>query len=148
MTLDSQAKGKRAERAVAQYFTRRGWPEARRVVRTADRYAPDEGDVRLPGVTIEVKHYARPLTDAEVDTFMFKLCTQQRRADDVALLIERRQGVADPGRWWTHMNAGELAWLYGAPPWVRVTGSAIRLPLCDVVDLLIENGYAGRSCGG
>lgn len=126
--IDSQAKGKRAERAVVSWLQANGFPEARRVIRTADARNADEGDVRIDGVTIEVKHYRGGLTESEVDRFMKKLAIQ-KRPGDVGLLVERRDRVSDVGSWWAWFMSGDIH----AFPSPNVLA---RVRLCDAVLLI------------
>lgn len=97
--VHSQAKGKRAELAVAQALTRSGLP-SRRHVRTGDRFEHDEGDLRLTvaPVTIEVKDWAKGYSRGQVAELLDKL-SRQARPGDLGLLVCKRTGVADPYGW-------------------------------------------------
>ncbi|HJT02278.1 MAG TPA: hypothetical protein VJ757_01420 [Pseudonocardiaceae bacterium] len=110
MTINSQAKGKRAERDLVAYLKSAGWPDARRHVRTGDRFTADEGDIRLEGprgvgtVVLEVKHHAGGLNVGQVVVFLSKLWSAQCRPGELGILVERRERVTDPGEWWAHMT--------------------------------------------
>lgn len=97
--VNSQAKGKRAELAVAQALTRSGLP-SRRHVRTGDRFEHDEGDLRLTvaPVTIEVKDWAKGYSRNQVAELLSKL-ERQKRPGDLGLLVCKRTGHADPYEW-------------------------------------------------
>lgn len=108
MTINSQAKGKRAERDLANWFKVNGFPDAARAVKTGDQFTMDAGDLILEHgifrLCVEVKHHAGGLTQGQVSQFGTKLMnqvTQSRSAFGV--LIERRDRVADPGQWWAHV---------------------------------------------
>jgi hypothetical protein len=107
--VDSQAKGKRAERDVCAYLTRQGLP-ARRHVRTGTRDVHDEGDIRLDDapVTIEVKSWgtSQTMTVGAARTLVEKL-DRQRRPDDLGWLVQKANGHADPGVWWCWMSQSD-----------------------------------------
>jgi hypothetical protein len=100
--VDSQAKGKAAERAVCSYLTQQGLA-ARRHVRTGDKDRPDEGDIRLDTapVTIEVKSWgtANPVTVGAARTLIEKL-GRQKRPGDLGWLVVKANGHANPAVWW------------------------------------------------
>lgn len=112
--VDSQAKGKRAERALVLWLKEHGWPDARRFVQTGNGRDADQGDIRLEGargagtVVVEVKHYAGGLTDGMVQQFLTKLAGTQLRRGELGLLVERRNGHADPGGWWCWLDVRTL----------------------------------------
>lgn len=112
----SQDKGKRAERDLANWFKAHGYPDASRAVKTGDRFAHDGGDLILEydgfRLVCEVKHHAGGLTELQVAQFGAKLTEQVRvsRAN-MGVLIERRDRQPDPGRWWAHLTAMDLALL-------------------------------------
>lgn len=154
--INSQAKGKRAERDLVNYLKLGGWPSARRVVRTGDLYAPDEGDVRLDNngrvVVFEVKHYAGGLTAGQVEAFLGKLQTTQCRPGELGILVERRERVSGPEEWW-----GWIAWmtfrrLLGVDPKYFPTGTEpVRMRLgglmCLVTGFLLGADQARRHAG-
>jgi hypothetical protein len=101
--FDSQAKGKRAERDVADYLTSCGLA-ARRHVRTGTATVHDEGDIRIPGITFEVKHWDGGLTYGTVNTLLRKL-ELQRGDGQLGVLVERVDSIA------AHRAAEWNAWL-------------------------------------
>ncbi len=152
MTLNSQAKGKRAERDLANWFKVNGYPRASRAVKTGTRFEPDAGDLILEHLefrmVVEVKDHASPLTEGEIDKFGRKLVIQTIQfvpVADIGILVEKRTRVADPGRWWVHMPGYVYAVLaeLGQTPsrfaWLR----PIRTTVDDFVDRLRQAGLAG-----
>lgn len=100
-------KGKRAERAVAQYFRDNGMPSAERFVRTGwrtpSRELPDSGDILVPSVACQVKDYTGtgPLKGKQLVDFMFEVQQQALMSKAaIPLLIEKHKGHASPGEWW------------------------------------------------
>lgn len=107
--IDSQAKGKRAERDLANWWKIHGFPDAHRAVVTGDRDTPDGGDLVLVNgdfrLVIEVKHHAGGLTDGQVAEYGAKLLRQVAQSKGtMGILVERRDRVADPGCWWVHVD--------------------------------------------
>ena len=157
LMVNSGAKGKRGERDVVRYLAANGWPSARREVRTGDLRTADEGDIVLTGLTVEVKFYDGGLTEGSVTTYLRKLSQVQKRPGDIGLLIERRQRVAEPGRWWCHATPEDAARLLtgcrlghaeGGPCVCSLDradcdGSvAVRMPLSVAVERLNTGGWA------
>jgi Holliday junction resolvase-like predicted endonuclease len=156
MTINSQAKGKRAELAVANWFKVNGYPDAGRAVKTGTTYTHDGGDLILEHgdfrLCVEVKHRAGGLSDSEVLQFGRKLQQQiVMSKSDMGILVERRDRVGDPGRWWVHMHSSALATL---EVWALRNGSAglvfgavadfrpVRLQLDYLATLLQKVGLA------
>lgn len=145
----ARAKGIRAERQLGEYL-RQWWPDAERSVvtgaRSGDHVRPDPGDITgVPGLTFQLKYVAH-LTDREVDAAMDEAEDQAVTAgSDFAILVQRRQGKADPGRWWAWMPLGDLCHL-AAPQCdngLRDDGVRVmtRLLVGDLVSLLVDAGY-------
>jgi hypothetical protein len=108
MSINSQAKGKRAERDVANWFKVNGFPDAARAVKTGDQFTKDAGDLILEHgifrLCVEVKHHAGGLTQGQVAEFGKKLMDQVKQSRAIlGVLIERRDRVADAGQWWAHV---------------------------------------------
>lgn len=106
--INSQAKGKRAERTLATWWRDRGFPDAARYVKTGDRFTVDGGDLVLVHgdfrLVIEVKHHAGGLTDGQLAEYGAKLVRQVQQSNGtMGILVERRDRVADAGRWWVHL---------------------------------------------
>lgn len=114
--INSQAKGKRAERQLANWWKTHGFPDAHRAVVTGDQFAPDGGDLVLEHgafrLVIEVKHHAGGLTDGQVTEYGTKLVRQTAQSKGtIGILVERRDRVADPARWWVHLSPYDFAYL-------------------------------------
>lgn len=143
--VNSQAKGKAAELAVANYLTRCGLP-ARRHVRTGTRDVADEGDIRLDTapVTIEVKNHAQPFSVKTLTTLLIKLQTQ-RRPGDLALLVVKKAGTADPGGWDCWVGGIDASRLLSSEPEGTTNGvfvcHPVKFVLADVVRLLTLGGW-------
>lgn len=145
--VNSQAKGKRAERDVARALTRSGLP-SRRHVRTGDVYEHDEGDLRLTvaPVTIEVKDWAKGYSRNQVAELLSKL-ERQKREGDLGLLVCKRTAVADPYGWDCWVTAQDAARLltYGigdqmfwnTPPFEHPVGFVFG----DVIRALVSGGW-------
>jgi hypothetical protein len=104
--VNSRAKGIRAEQAVARYFQAAGCIEARRLVaagwRNGATSAPDLGDVAVDGLAVQVKNLAKPLVGKALSDVWADTMAQAAagRDDRRPILIEKRTGTADVGRWW------------------------------------------------
>lgn len=139
--VNSNAKGKRAELAVANYLTREGIP-ARRHVRTGDRFTHDEGDIRLDTapVTIEVKDHAHSWSAAAIAVLVGKLA-RQKRPDDLGFVIIKRAGYADPAMWACHMSGPDaLSLLAGCRAGI-VPGTNLTEPRKDAAHVLDAVGF-------
>jgi hypothetical protein len=134
--VDRRTKGLTAERHAARYFAAQGppWNEARRHVVTGSVLAPDEGDILLPGLCVQVKNLAKPLTGKALDDVWAATTAQAATTGRMPLLLEKRAGTTDVGRWWL--------WLAGIDYVRVVTGRAqwtprphlVRVQLGDLVD--------------
>lgn len=114
--INSQAKGKRAERDLANWWKTHGFPDAHRAVVTGDRFAPDGGDLVLQygdfRLVIEVKHHDGGLTDGQIAEYGAKLVRQTAQSKGtIGILVERRDRVADPARWWVHIEPSDFVLL-------------------------------------
>lgn len=119
MTINSQSKGKRAERDLANWWKVNGYPDAERAVKTGTAQTHDAGDLILEHyadgfqtfrLCVEVKHHAGGLTDLQVASFGSKLGQQCLRSKStMGVLVERRDRVSDAGRWWAHIHARDFA---------------------------------------
>lgn len=116
MTINSQAKGKRAERDLANWWKVNGYPDAERAVKTGTKQTHDAGDLVLEfgafRLCVEVKHHDGGLSDLQVASFGAKLsqqCVQSK--SNMGVLVERRDRVSDAGRWWAHVDAMDFAQL-------------------------------------
>ena len=146
--MNSQAKGKTAELAVAKYLTRCGLP-ARRHVRTGTRDVADEGDIRLDTapVTIEVKNHAQPFSQTTLINLLAKLDVQ-RRPGDLGLLVVKRAGAADPALWRCWLSGLDASRLLSNDPGGTQAGvwviDPVGFTLADVVRVLILGDWAAE----
>jgi len=109
--------GKETEQMVARWLRDEGgFPEARRIVRTGyDRpgghTAADEGDIDTGApVTVQCKSL-RPVDRMEraVPGWLAETEAQRQTAGtDVGLLVVRRWGTTDVGRWWAYLRLPDL----------------------------------------
>lgn len=153
--INSQAKGKRAERMLANWWKSHGYPDAHRAVITGDRFAPDGGDLVLQHLdfrlVVEVKHHAGGLTDGQVAEYGAKLIRQTKQSNGtMGVLVERRDRVADPGRWWVHVDPYHFGTLVIGYPSFAVDlvhtwePLACRTTVEYFTALLISAGHAER----
>lgn len=141
-------KGAWTERVVARYLRTQGFPHAKRAVhngyRTPEQTAPDPLDIAgIPGVVISVKN--------DASNQITKWLDQAERIGnnhgaDLALLVVRRSGKAEIGRWWVWVSLPALA--------RSLTGNAIIgqpwnghvcLELGELVPMLHAAGYGDPS---
>lgn len=151
---NSRQIGADTERAVAAYFRDEGWAGAERRIRTgyrtAERTVADQGDLLgLPGLCVQVKSL-RPVTAAEAATRLWLAETeQQREASGAALglLVVRRWGTTDVGRWWCWLQTSTLKHLLTGDPEAQLPegwpDAPLRLELRDVVVCLKACGWGG-----
>ena len=140
----SRNKGAKAERDLVTYLRTVGFGGAERAVRTgyrtSTRTAADPGDITgTPGIVWSVKDCAtEQLTKwlAELDAM---------DGGDVRLVVHKRSGKADPGRWWCWMWADTMLALatarYVLPQYVAPANAPVRMELGHVVPLLHAAGY-------
>jgi hypothetical protein len=151
--MTSQDVGKDTERRVANYFRGAGFAGAERAVRTgfraAGRDSPDQGDrIGLPGICVQVKSL-RPASRAETQTrkWLAELETQRAAAGaSVGLLVVRRWGTTDVGRWWCFLRAADLFGMADgfsghALMALRDGAAPVRLELSDLVDMMRAWGW-------
>jgi hypothetical protein len=152
--VNSQAKGKRAERMLAAWWRDNGFPDASRYVKTGDRFAADGGDLVLEHgefrLVVEVKHHAGGLTDGQIAEYGEKLITKQvpQSKGTMGILVERRDRVSDAGRWWVHIDPYAFALLctgypdFVADPPIRCSPLACRTTVDYFAHLLRSAGLA------
>lgn len=140
--VNSQKKGKEGERQVARYLTRRGLA-ARRHVRTGTAEQHDEGDIRIPGITFEVKTWGRPVTDLTIAQLLTKL-DRQRGPGQLGVLVERRSGVSEAraGEWWAHLTVDTWARLHGLDGCRTAPDARVTIHLGTLVTLWLASGRA------
>lgn len=121
MTAKSTSVGKQTEQMVARWLREHGFPHAERTVRTGYRTTArtlaDSGDIDgCPGLCWQVKSL-RPADRAEraVPEWMAETDDQRTAVRaDVGVLIVRRWGTTDVGRWWCFLRLGTVLALHGS----------------------------------
>lgn len=142
----NRRKGADAERSVAKWLRANGFPGAERAIRAAyvgsDRVIPDPGDLTgTPGLVWQVKDCKRE----QLSSWLFETEQQRSKANATyGMLITRRPGKADVGRWWCWLPLAALLDL--AADAHRLGGHEfgehpVRLELDDVARLLRINGF-------
>jgi hypothetical protein len=134
------ARGKDTERVVAKR-SRDWFPEARRSRDNGSVHTADQGD--LAGMADEKIFWS---VKADRDgrkpgTMAAWLAEMRAKAGDrISILVQRRDGMADPLRWWAWIWAGDLLALSNqGPPWLAVVaakGVPIRLEYGDLLIIL------------
>lgn len=121
MANPSKAKGTAAETAVLRYATAHGFAWTERLALSGIH---DRGDLSLlPGraVIVEVKNHAGVASTGQPTAATLTAWMAQTQAEatnagaDHGLLVVKRAGTADPGRWFTYLRADTNAALVGAP---------------------------------
>lgn len=139
MTAKSTNVGKDTEQRVARWLREHGFPHAERTVRTGyrvlGRALSDFGDIDgTPGLSWQIKSL-RPADRAEraVPEWLTETEAQRRATGaDLGVLIVRRWGTTDVGRWWAFLRLDVLAAGQGDAPvrmevrhaaaWLRILG--------------------------
>lgn len=133
----NRVKGATGERDVAKWL-RPYYPDACRAVRNTD---PDPGDIACtsPGLWWSVKN----CKVEQINPWMAEM--DVKAVGRIGLLIVKRAGCADPGRWWCWMLLGHLLGLReNVPGWAPDSplNDAVRLELRTVMPLLVAANYA------
>lgn len=145
--INGRAKGLTAERAVADYLKANGFPDARRSVSTGTIHTPDRGDIDgVPGFAIQVKNLARRLEGKLLADTWAAACRQAdaRSVDALfrpaqstacyAVIVEKRAGTTDVGRWWLHTDDGiYVRMVAGRWVWTGASRHLVRVELGAVV---------------
>lgn len=162
--------GVETERLVAAYLRSRGLAGVERTVatgyRTGDRSRADQGDLLgIPGVCVQVKSLRDrragrdPNAPAELAVPAWLAETElQRQAAGatIGVLVVRRWGASDVGRWWSFLYARDLFGMadgfshqllpaIAAVPAVSL--APVRLELSDLVDMMQAWGWAPAEQG-
>lgn len=145
----SRDKGAQAERDLAR-FLRAWWPDAERAVvtgwKTARRAFEDRGDIRgTPGLVWQVKAVA-DMSDATIEGALIDTEAQAVASGaDYGVLVQRRLGKSDPGRWWAWLPIGDLGQLatrdLGSPLRRGALIIPVRLQVQHLIPLLLRAGY-------
>lgn len=150
MSAKSTNVGKDTEQRVARWLRGNGFPHAERTVRTGyrttTRTLDDAGDITgVPGLTIQCKSL-RPTDRAERAVAGWLLEVEHQRVTakaDLGLLVVRRWGTTDVGRWWAFYDVVDLIQasdgLVAALPADVVM--PVRLEMRHAVTLLSSWGY-------
>jgi hypothetical protein len=143
----SRNKGAKAERDLVAYLRQVGFGGAERAVRTGyrttTRTAADPGDLTgTPGIVWSVKDCAAEQVSAWLD----ELDAMAADELDIRLLVHKRTGKADPGRWWCWMRLYTTQHLALASSRVDYGDFAypVRMELGHVVVLLHHAGYGDQ----
>jgi hypothetical protein len=148
-------RGLNAERDLCKWLRSNGFPHAERAVRTGfrtlDRTSADPGDVTgTPGVVWSVKDCAveqRSVWMAELQGMDDRPANEPGGDPPERLLVHKRRGHADPGKWWCWLTLAGLLNLTVDTHACQVIAAArdntapIRMELGDVVPLLRSAGY-------
>lgn len=140
----SRNKGATAERHVVKYLRTVGFGGAERAVRTGyrtvTRVAADPGDITgTPGIVWSVKD----CVTERLDAWFAELDAMDGFSSDVRLLVHKRSGKSDPGRWWCWMRLHMLVRLASDAQifMVRPGDEPVRMELGHVIPLLHAAGY-------
>ena len=140
-------RGKQVERDVVKWLRVNGFPHAERAVRTGysngDAYGPDLGDITgTPGLVWQVTDRADIDQDAVLATRLAD--TERQRAEanaNFGLLVVKRRGVADPGRWWVHVGGWTFVDIYAGAFVATEFPCTVRTTLGEIVPILRARGY-------
>lgn len=116
MSNPPKERGTRAETAVVRHLVALGIPAERRALKGA----ADDGDVWAYGgrVVIEVKRRRTRPHDEELSRMWGEANREASRVPhaDVAMLVVKRPGRANPALWWAFFTHADLCWLSGLDP--------------------------------
>lgn len=140
--INGRAKGAAAEQQLAKYLRALGppWSDARRSVSAGwsngSTSQPDRGDLTgTPGLCFQVKNTQRPLVDKYLaDTWRAVRAQAQAAGELMPLIVEKRSGAADPGRWWLWIAANDYVLVVVGRPCFIVAPHLVRVELGDVVN--------------
>lgn len=133
----NRSNGATAEREVARWL-RPWWPDACRAIRAT---FPDPGDLDCtsPGLWWSVKN----VQVEQINPWMAELL--EKRGNRIGLLIVRRRGHSDPGKWWAWLTFHDLTELIGAAPpgaYQADDDAPLRMELRHLMPLLVHANYA------
>lgn len=139
LNRSNRNRGAEAERKVAGWLREAGgFPGAERAVRngfrTIARVGLDPMDILgTPGIVWSIKDDKSD----RIEAWMFELdLKRQDLGADLGVLVQRRRGKADVGRWWVHVRFEYLA------DYLPVGASGIvRMELCLAARWLHALGY-------
>ena len=122
--MKAKDKGTRLETDVLRWFRDSGFPWAERLALSGSQ---DCGDISLlPGraVIVECKNVSAAASGQPGAKLLHKWLMEtdveaEHAGADFALLVVKRSGTTDAGRYWCYMRLGE---------WLRLTGAHLPLP--------------------
>lgn len=152
MSNPSKNKGTAAETAVVRWARDHGYPHADRQPLRGNR---DAGDIALtPGVIVEVKNRRLPTgipTAVDLTEWMRQTESEREVARaDVGILVVKRNGTTDPGRWFAYVTAWTIAEIITGTSGAvhvhddRALGAPVCLTLADLTVLLRGAGWGQR----
>lgn len=142
----NRRRGAEAERKVAAWLRGNGFPGAERAVRTAytagGRTVVDPGDITgLPAIVVQVKDDVSNAVGAWLaETEQQRLGAPGAAPADLGLLVVRRRGKANVGRWWAWLPVEQLVDLVAGTR-TPAGSRPVRMELGDLVPLLRAAGY-------
>lgn len=137
--VNSRTKGIKGELDVVKYLRSfPEWPTARRSVAAGwsngTTEHQDEGDlVGTPGLCFQVKNLARPLTGKLLTETWRETVAQAMSGNRHPIIIEKRAGCADVGRWWTHLSSRFYVELLTGSRQLVLTDHLVRVELGDII---------------
>lgn len=141
--VNGAAKGAEFERKLADYFVSLGYTDARRMIRTGTVKHADEGDLDGLPFVVQAKTQAESATDLQITRWRAETYRQQiARQLTIGLLVVKRNGRADIGMSWVHLDVAELANIFGAywtgiEPIRRASRAVTRCALRDLAPALL-----------
>lgn len=147
----SRNKGAKAERNLVAYLRQVGFGGAERAVRTGyrttTRTSADPGDLTgTPGIVWSIKDVAEAeARKPSVLAGWFVELDAMEGTDVVRLLVHKRSGCVDPGRWWCWMRLRTLLALDGHERLSTPYEVPVRMDLGDVVLFLHAAGYGDQA---
>lgn len=147
MSNPPRAKGTAAETAVVRWARNNGFGHADRQPLRGGR---DAGDITLcPGVIVEVKNHRTAATGQPAPGVLtdWMRQTETERANagaQVGVLVVKRAGTTDPGRWFAYVTAWTLADILAGTSLITdhaVAGAPVCLTLADLSAILRASGW-------
>lgn len=145
----NRRKGHDTERDVAKYLRNVGFPHCERAVRTgyttADHSLADPLDLTgVPGVLWSVKGVRAP-SRGEIARWLGEAENARNvHGADLAVLVLRRHGVAEPSQWWAWVSLPSLARAVLGERHPEFAGYAC-VALGDLAAMLRRAGYGDET---
>ena len=149
MSNPSKSKGTAAETAVVRWARENGFGHADRQPLRGNR---DAGDIALaPGVIVEVKNRRLPTghpTPVQLTDWMRQTEAERETSRaDVGILVVKRAGTTDPGRWFAYVTTGTFAALLGVPDGgthLPDPDASLCMSLASLLPVLRRAGYGSQ----